>query len=172
MNEVFPLCIYHLLNNLKTKFKSKTKELDEHYYQTTKIYNLQEFNVLFYTLYSAIPGVKEYLEAVGLERWTRSHSPGRRYNNMTTNISESMNAALVKVRELPITAFVNEIWLLYQKWLYKCRNKVKDCTSKISTDVEKKLERRQDQVQVMDISCTHIFLTLPNFFLWNHKNIK
>ncbi|KAL5556262.1 hypothetical protein UlMin_038498 [Ulmus minor] len=89
VNEVFPnafhgLCIYHLLNNLKTKFKSKTKELKEHYYQAVKVYGVQEFKILFYTLCSAIPGAKKYLEDVGLERWTRSHSPSRRYNIMTT----------------------------------------------------------------------------------------
>ncbi|KAL5544652.1 hypothetical protein UlMin_008436 [Ulmus minor] len=70
---------------------------------------------------------------------------------MTTNISESMNAVLVKVRELPITTFVNEIRLLCQKWFYERRNKAKDCTSKMSTDMEKKLERRRDQAQVIDI---------------------
>ncbi|KAL5581631.1 hypothetical protein UlMin_014073 [Ulmus minor] len=117
VQEVFPqafhgICMYHLLNNLKTKFRNKTKELEQHYIRTAKTYNLQDFHVLFYTLCSAVPGVKEYLEAVGLERWTRSHAPSRRYNIMTTNISESLNAVLVKVRELPITAFVNEIRLL------------------------------------------------------------
>ncbi|KAL5548320.1 hypothetical protein UlMin_003551 [Ulmus minor] len=61
-----------------------------------KTYNLQDFHVLFYTLCSAVPGVKEYLEAVGLDRWTRSHAPSRRYNIMTMNISESLNAVLVK----------------------------------------------------------------------------
>ena len=82
---------------------------------------------------------------------------------MTTNISESMNAVLVKVGELPIIVFVNEIRLLCQKWFYECRNKVKDCTSKMSTYIEKKLEIRLDQAQVMDVSNTHIFLILSNF---------
>ncbi|KAL5560536.1 hypothetical protein UlMin_036747 [Ulmus minor] len=101
--------MYHLLNNLKTKFKSKTKELEYHYIQTAKSYSLQDFHVLFYTLCSAVPREKDYLKLVGLDRWTRSHAPSRRYNIMTTNISESLNAMLVKVRELPITAFVNEV---------------------------------------------------------------
>ena len=101
--------MYHLLNSLKTKFKSKTKELEQHYIQTAKSYNIQDFHVLFYTLCSAIPGVKDYIKSVGLDRWTSSHAPSRRYNIMTTNISELLNAMLVKVRELPITAFINEI---------------------------------------------------------------
>ncbi|KAL5576621.1 hypothetical protein UlMin_018320 [Ulmus minor] len=144
VNEVFPnafhgICMYHLLNNLKNKFKTKTKELEQHYIQIAKAYNLQEFHVLFYTLCCAVPGAKEYLESVGLDRWTRSHSPSRRYNIMTTNISESMNAALVKIR------------LLCQRWFFERRNKAKDFTSKMSKDVEKKLEKRRDRAQIMDI---------------------
>ncbi|KAL5570617.1 hypothetical protein UlMin_027192 [Ulmus minor] len=140
VQEVFPqafhgICMYHLLNNLKTKFRNKTKELEQHYIRTAKTYNLQDFHVLFYTFCSAVPRVKEYLEAVGLDRWTRSHAPSRRYNIMTTNISESLNAVLVKVKELPITAFVNEIWLFCQKWFHERRTKAGGCTSMMSKDV-------------------------------------
>ncbi|KAL5568497.1 hypothetical protein UlMin_025072 [Ulmus minor] len=156
VQEVFPqafhrICMYHLLNNLKTKFRNKTKELEQHYIRTAKTYNLQDFHVLFYTLSSAVPGVKEYLEAVGLHRWTRSHAPSRRYNIMTTNISESLNAVLVKVRELPITALVNEIRLLCQKWFHERRTKAAGCTTMMSKDVEMKLEGRKDRAQAMGV---------------------
>ncbi|KAL5568364.1 hypothetical protein UlMin_024939 [Ulmus minor] len=156
VEEAFPrafhgICIYHLFNNLKTKFKSKNKELEQHYIAAAKAYNLQEFHVLFYTLCSAVPGAKEYLESVGLDRWTRSHVPCRRYNIMTTNISESFNAVLVKVRELPITAFVNEVRLLCQRWFQQHRTKANGCSSRMSTDVEKKLEERRDRAQTMDV---------------------
>ena len=79
--------------------------------------------MLFYTLCSAVLEVKEYLESVGLDRWTRSHAPSRWYNIMTTNISKSLNVVLVKVRELSITAFVNEIQLFCQKWFRERRTK-------------------------------------------------
>ncbi|KAL5548529.1 hypothetical protein UlMin_003760 [Ulmus minor] len=156
VQEVFPqafhgICMYHLLNNLKTKFQNKTKELEQQYIRTAKTYNLQDFHVLFYTLCSVVPGVKEYLEAVGLDRWTRSHAPSRRYNIMTTNISESLNAMLVKVRELPITAFVNEIRLLCQKWFHERRTKAAGCTTMMSKDVETKLEERKDRAQAMGV---------------------
>ncbi|KAL5581673.1 hypothetical protein UlMin_014115 [Ulmus minor] len=158
VQEVFPqafhgICMYHLLNNLKTKFRNKTKELEQHYIRTAKTYNLQDFHVLFYTLCSAVPGVKEYLEAVGLDRWTRSHAPSRRYNIMTTNISESLNAVLVKVRELSITAFVNEIRLLCQKWFHERRTKAAGCTTMMSKDIETKLEERKDRAQAMGVIC-------------------
>ncbi|KAL5550111.1 hypothetical protein UlMin_000287 [Ulmus minor] len=73
VKEFFPqafhgICMNHLLNNLKIKFKSKMKELEQNYIQTAKSYNLQDFHVLFYTLCSTVPGVKEYLKSVGLDR--------------------------------------------------------------------------------------------------------
>ena len=71
---------------------------------------------------------------------------------MTTNIFESLNAVLVKFKELHITAFVNEIRLLYQKWFHKHRTKARNCTSRISKDVETKLEQRREHAQVMDVS--------------------
>ena len=71
---------------------------------------------------------------------------------MTTNISESMNAIFVKVRELYITTFVNEIRLLFQKWFYECHNKARDCTSRISKDVDKKLEKKRDRAHMMVVS--------------------
>ncbi|KAL5554833.1 hypothetical protein UlMin_037069 [Ulmus minor] len=159
--EAFPrafhgVCIYHLLKNLKTKFKSKTKELEQHYLQAAKSYNLQEFHVLFYTLCLAVPGAKEYLESVGLDRWTRSHAPCRRYNIMTTNISESFNAVLVKVRELPITTFINEVRLLCQRWFHQRRTKSSGCSSRMSSDVENKLEQRRDRAQTMAVSVLFI----------------
>ncbi|KAL5554646.1 hypothetical protein UlMin_042047 [Ulmus minor] len=163
VQEVFPqafhgICMYHLLNNLKTKFRNKTKELEQHYIRMVKTYNLQDFHVLFYTLCSAVPGVKEYLEAVGLDRWTRSHAPSRRYNIMTTNILESLNAVLVKVRELPITAFVNEIRFLYQKWFHERHTKAGGCTSMMSKDVEMKLEQRKDRAQAMGVICADQYM--------------
>ncbi|KAL5574375.1 hypothetical protein UlMin_023972 [Ulmus minor] len=83
----------------------------------------------------------------------QSHAPSRRYNIMTTNISESLNAVLVKVRELPITAFVNEIRLLCQKWFHERRTKAAGCTTMMSKDVETKLEERKDRAQAMGVIC-------------------
>lgn len=72
VKEVFPnafhrLCIYHLLKNLKIKFKSKTKELEEHYYQTTKVYSVQESKILFYNLCSTVSRTKKLFGG----HWTR-----------------------------------------------------------------------------------------------------
>ena len=64
---------------------------------------------------------------------------------------------LVNVREFPITAFVNEIRLLCQKWFHEQRTKAGGCSSRMSRDVETKLEQRRDGAHAMDVS----FLMVP-----------
>ena len=47
-----------------------------------------------------------WLEAIHLQLWALSHDGGRRYEIMTTNMSEVFNGVLKGARNLPITALV------------------------------------------------------------------
>ena len=47
-----------------------------------------------------------YLMSEDLDKWTQSHDGGRRYEVVTTNISEVFNGVLKGARGLPITAMV------------------------------------------------------------------
>ncbi|KAA0041509.1 protein FAR-RED ELONGATED HYPOCOTYL 3-like [Cucumis melo var. makuwa] len=51
---------------------------------------------------SIFKAIELELESIGFAKWSRAYSPRRRYNVMTTNISESLNSAMPKARELPI----------------------------------------------------------------------
>ncbi|XP_070003027.1 uncharacterized protein [Nicotiana sylvestris] len=53
--------------------------------------------------------VKEYLELAEYEKWARLYAPVNRGWTMTSNIAESINAALVSARELPIYDFLEEV---------------------------------------------------------------
>ncbi|XP_019239481.1 PREDICTED: uncharacterized protein LOC109219476 [Nicotiana attenuata] len=53
--------------------------------------------------------VKEYLELARYEKWARLYAPVNRGWTMTSNIAESINAALVLARELPIYDFLEEV---------------------------------------------------------------
>ncbi|KAG5579592.1 hypothetical protein H5410_050219 [Solanum commersonii] len=46
---------------------------------------------------------------VGFEKWSRAYSPGNRYDVMTTNIAESLNAMLINEREYPVAFIFNLI---------------------------------------------------------------
>ncbi|XP_015167011.1 uncharacterized protein [Solanum tuberosum] len=65
--------------------------------------------------------VKEYLELAGYDKWSRIYAPVHRGWSMTLNIAESINAALVSARELPIDDFLEEVRLMFGRW--NCENK-------------------------------------------------
>ena len=48
---------------------------------------------------------QQWLEAIPFQLWAISHDGGRRYEIMTTNMSEVFNSVLKGVR-IPLTAFV------------------------------------------------------------------
>nr|XP_016442394.1 PREDICTED: uncharacterized protein LOC107767813 [Nicotiana tabacum] len=59
--------------------------------------------------------VKYYLINVGYERWCRAHSTVRTLT-MTSNIAESINAALKAARELPVLPMLEYIRQLIGRW--------------------------------------------------------
>ena len=107
----------HLLYNIKNKFRGLL--VDMLYYWCEKAYRLCGFEHLLHALMLVEPRLGSYLQEVGYERWSRAYSEGRRYNIMTTNISECINEILVKEWELPITALAEEMISLVQRWHYE-----------------------------------------------------
>ena len=51
----------------------------------------------------------EYLSEIEVERWARYKFPFTRYNIMTTNIAECMNAILRDAREMPLVPLLESI---------------------------------------------------------------
>ena len=41
---------------------------------------------------------------------------------MTTNISESLNSAMLKARELPICSMLEVLRMMLQRWFFERRN--------------------------------------------------
>ena len=52
------------------------------------------------------PTAADWLKKISVEKWTAAHDGGRRYDIMTTNLSECFNDVLKNARFLPITALV------------------------------------------------------------------
>ncbi|XP_019230295.1 PREDICTED: uncharacterized protein LOC109211243 [Nicotiana attenuata] len=74
--------------------------------------------------------VKEYLELAGYEKWARLYAPVNRGWTMTSNLVESINAALVSARELPIYDFLEEVRKMFGRW--NCSNR-KEATETYTT---------------------------------------
>ncbi|KAG5584528.1 hypothetical protein H5410_044962, partial [Solanum commersonii] len=53
--------------------------------------------------------VADYLENVGFHKWSRAYFPGNRYDVLTSNIAEVINAMFNEAREFPIIALFNDI---------------------------------------------------------------
>ncbi|PHU08120.1 hypothetical protein BC332_24609 [Capsicum chinense] len=90
---------------------------------SAKAYRIEEFNEYLEEIRRKGYGnVVEYLEnVIGFKRWSRAHFTGQRYDVMTTNIAESVNARLVIERELPIIALFNAIQRLLCRWFRERR---------------------------------------------------
>ena len=91
--------------------------------------------------------IRPYLEKSKYETWARSYSPTKRYTMMTSNIAESLNAALKAARNLPIDILVECLRSLVQKWVWNNSNNANGTFTKVSTATENEL--RHDIVSKM-----------------------
>ncbi|XP_075097790.1 uncharacterized protein LOC107812577 [Nicotiana tabacum] len=95
-----------------------------------KAYTQTEFDSLMEKVEKVDIRVKEYLELAGYEKWARLYAPVNRGWTMTSNIAESINAALVSARELPIYDFLEEVRKMFGRW--NCSNR-KEATQTYKT---------------------------------------
>ncbi|PWA77755.1 transposase, MuDR, MULE transposase domain protein [Artemisia annua] len=69
------------------------------------------------------PEAYNKLIEAGVERWSRAWCPAKRYNYMTSNSAESVNALTKGVRREPITRFMDWYRGLLQRWYCERRDK-------------------------------------------------
>ncbi|TYK22587.1 uncharacterized protein E5676_scaffold195G00040 [Cucumis melo var. makuwa] len=115
------LCAFHLLKNLKKNHKSLPME--DSFNKCARTYTLLEFEYYMRQLEQLSPSMRHELEAVGRHKWARAFFKRKRYQVITTNISESMNSTLKEQRELPVIGLLESIRSLIQKWFYERRIK-------------------------------------------------
>ncbi|GJY41465.1 transposase, MuDR, MULE transposase domain protein [Tanacetum coccineum] len=105
---VFPtafhgFCCRHLMMNCK--FSSD--KLKAWYWKTCKAYTVHEFERSISGIKALRPEAYKKLEDAGFEKWSRAHCPANRYNYMTSNCAESINALTKTVRKVPITMLMD-----------------------------------------------------------------
>ncbi|XP_075092375.1 uncharacterized protein LOC142172611 [Nicotiana tabacum] len=142
-------CIWHLWNNVYKKFKKRHAKLSEIYFSMAKAYTQTEFDSLMEKVEKVDIRVKEYLELAGYEKWARLYVPVNRGWTMTSNIAESINAALVSERELPIYDFLEEVRKMFGRW--NCSN-LKEATQTYKTLGKK----YQEMLELNDTMCTRM----------------
>ncbi|KAM6594276.1 hypothetical protein CsatA_001979 [Cannabis sativa] len=142
--QVFPeithcYCVYHLLSNLKATFKKNASKLDKPFFAAARAYTERKFKYHMSELDSLDIRVRPYLQQVGYHKWSRYHCKNNRYSTMTSNIAESLNAANLAARELPITTLMESLRALIQQWTYTNRKKAQKTTTFLTPTAEKKL---------------------------------
>ncbi|XP_019100822.1 PREDICTED: uncharacterized protein LOC109132845 [Camelina sativa] len=78
----------------------------------------------------------DYLMEIGLPHWTLSHFPGSRYNIMSSNISESLNAAMKKAVDYPIVSMVEFLRAMLMRWFWCRRTLAGKTKSKCTPEIE------------------------------------
>ncbi|GJT25142.1 transposase, MuDR, MULE transposase domain protein [Tanacetum coccineum] len=116
----FPLafhvvCCHHLMMNLSLKSK-KTKGL---LWKICKAYTPEEFSTEMSNLQAIQPYAYHKLIQVGPQRWSRAHCPLVRYNYMTSNSVESVNACIVLYRKLSVLKLAETYREMVQEWYFK-----------------------------------------------------
>ncbi|XP_010467704.1 PREDICTED: uncharacterized protein LOC104747717 [Camelina sativa] len=121
--KVYPLahhaaCSVHLFRNVNHKFKSGG--LANLVSKAGRAYTVGDFRYWWRQIEETKQECAEYLLKIGLPHWTLSHFPGNRYNLMSSNISESLNAAMQKAVDNPIVSMVEFIRAMLMRWFW-CR---------------------------------------------------
>uniref|UniRef100_M1DY04 Mutator-like transposase n=1 Tax=Solanum tuberosum TaxID=4113 RepID=M1DY04_SOLTU len=79
-------------------------------YNAAKAYSLEEFNNHFVEFKNKFPTTVVVLEYdIDFEKWRREHFPSNRYDVMTTNIIELLNAMFIDKREYLVASIINLI---------------------------------------------------------------
>ncbi|XP_015165480.1 uncharacterized protein [Solanum tuberosum] len=101
-------CMRHLDENLRVNHHCG--DYLYLYYNAAKAYSLEKFDNHFVEFKNTCPAVAVVLEYdIVFEKWSRTHFSGNRYDVMTTNIAESLNAILIDEMEYPVASIFNSI---------------------------------------------------------------
>ncbi|KAM6554096.1 hypothetical protein CsatB_014858 [Cannabis sativa] len=161
--EIYPeiahsYCGYHILSNLKTSFKQHAAKYNLPFFGAVKAYTEKQFEFHMAELDGLDKRIRPYLKKIGYEKWSRIHSQNKRYSTMTSNISESLNAANLAARELPITTLLECLRALVQQWTHTNRTKAQNTFTKLSPTGEDILLKNYTYSLNLEVKATTDYL--------------
>ncbi|PON72091.1 hypothetical protein PanWU01x14_069330, partial [Parasponia andersonii] len=93
--------------------------------------------------------IANYLEEIGIEKWSRANFSAIRYNIMTSNNTESFNNTSRDARKYPITTLAEFLRYTLQTWFFERRTLAMKSNKPLSTKIEKKLEDRIEAAKTL-----------------------
>ncbi|XP_062113898.1 uncharacterized protein LOC133824895 [Humulus lupulus] len=142
-------CMTHVLNNLKTKFKSCGKEIVPTFIAAARSYIKDDFEYYMKQLDNIDVGIRPYLAEIGHEKWSRAFFTGGRYSIMTANIAESMNIVDGSAREMPVATLVEWLITWMDRWFTEKRHEAESTVTVLAAATEKVL--RENQVAALPL---------------------
>lgn len=136
-------CIWHLWNNVKSKFKRAEEKLYEAFFTMAKAYTVKEFDKKMLEVENMDKRIKTYLHNVGYQKWARAHSTVRRGWLMTSNIAESLNAASKGARDMPVTAFMESMTAKVELWNHRNREGAENTFTRLGKKYNAILDKRR-----------------------------
>ncbi|XP_070011592.1 protein FAR1-RELATED SEQUENCE 4-like [Nicotiana sylvestris] len=143
---VFPsvphcVCIFHLWNNIKVKFKKNQLLMKDLFFAAAKAYTIEEFEHHMSEIDDLDKRVRPYLLKIGYDRWSIAHSTVNRTTTITSNIAESINAANKSARDLPICPLVEYMANLIRDWNYENNKTAMYTFTKLSEKYDDMLQK-------------------------------
>lgn len=140
LRTVYPLaqhgaCAVHLYRNVKSRFR-RHKGLAHLVSKAACAYTVGEFRRHFDEIERRSPLCANYLRGIGISHWTRVYFMGKRYHLMSSNVAESLNAALAKALEFPIVSMVETIRMMIMRWFNCRRNMANNNQGPVTPEVE------------------------------------
>nr|GFC17115.1 transposase, MuDR, MULE transposase domain protein [Tanacetum cinerariifolium] len=96
------------------------------------------------------PDAHEKLCRAGPQRWSRAHCPLVRYNYMTSNSVESVNACSVIYKKEPVLKLAEMYCAMVQEWYYKRRQLAANMTYEITDWATNKVAKNDE---TYDMGC-------------------
>lgn len=146
-------CTVHLFRNVKHNFHCAG--LAAVVSKAARAYTVGDFKFWWAEIVRRKPNCAKYLLKIGLPHWTLSHFPGMRYNVMSSNISESLNAALQRAVDYPIVSMVEFIRAMLMRWFWCRRTKAAKTNTRCTPEIEDLLiDHLKEAVDCAVLSCS------------------
>ncbi|CAH9084451.1 unnamed protein product [Cuscuta europaea] len=162
VRSVFPhaehgYCVYHILANLKTRFRGTQKTVSWKFLQAARVGSVYECEEYLQMLDSEDPHIRTYLERMGHHKWSHAYASRNRYSVMMSNNAESLNAVNATAREYPICKLIEFIIARMQKWFCERRESSSSNNCRLSAHFESELAVLQAMAAVMRVKPSCVF---------------
>ena len=130
-------CVVHLERNVKVRWARYG--IPGLVRKAARAFNVGQFKAHYNEIRARSESCFQYLEAIPKEHWTQAYCPAKRYNIMSSNIAEALNAALAKILELPLVTMVDGIRGKLMRWFCLRRAKVATLKDPLTPNANKML---------------------------------